>query len=655
MQLYHSKEVVTSSPLPIIELIESCCSSETELHYVEMNVGYKLKNSFKNEKSTELQRAALYATSDLFQGVLYEKLTSRFPERTRKDFEHLSRSIAIELTSLTINKIAEETCVALQRAIQGEDSTALRDALNAGKATAKIICEDFYIFESEDGRRINFADYIARPYNLESACLSLSAQQGSATQSNIGYSLRDLSNSTLLGEFFLKVKEKYPEIDTETLLRDKKLFGAKGAHLIALKKASEELQPFLEEIGEGFTVPDFMLLPAHLSEKEASELSSLLEIRTAYEWVAGREVMIRSSAVLSEDGEHLGAGIYTSVLFPADGDYALFCAAVAHIHASTNTPHAQEYRAQCGITAAERMGVIIQEYVNKGYERSDGAGHINTVRPQMPEICDVVEQGRYLPEFKIGAPAEIQNLDSTLVPLHRDILLQQLVGTHSNDEAALILPTDHTREYSPHQCISLAKLGLMVEWYFKTPLQLEYVTADYRTHLVQARPLPETWTMRAAVTFPERTDFVWRGMSFGVLDATLDILSDDETNHTKSGIVIFDSGYRVSDYLGWLEKVLPKNGAALIMRPSEAMRGHIESRCAERGITVMTGEMIHELNSHEYRSELLDKLWTSYGKDCSSWFFATKHREPYILGPSEKLKQLRVVSNGLEARVYPVL
>jgi hypothetical protein len=272
----------------------------------------------------------------------------------------------------------------------------------------------------------------------------------------------------------------------------------------------------------------------------------------------------------------------------------------------------------------------------------------------MPGVIEVTCQRRHIPEFVVGHDNEISNSSSVVFPFDRFRLEKQLGGGDDTLYAPLLLPSDYTQDANPLHASEVGKLGLLLEAYFQRPMQLEFVQAQYRTYLVQARPLPEAWCQAAHVHFPERSDFVWRGASFGVLDEELVILPDDEANCERSGLVIIDSGWMASDSLAWLERVLPKKGAVWILRPSENTRGHIESRCAERGLLIITGELPPQHDTVEYRMELLSRLWDAYGSDVSDRLFKSDKDKPCILPPHEGMKRLRVVSNGLEARVYGV-
>jgi hypothetical protein len=464
-----------------------------------------------------------------------------------------------------------------------------------------------------------------------------------------GY-LVELSDTIKSGELFLDIFEQLPHADWSEIAQDRTTYGAKGALLRALVKGSDVLRPFLERTGLGYVVPDSTLIPAAVYNYARHDPSVSAEVRAAYQWIGGRSVMIRSSAVYSEDGEHLGAGVYASYRLPKNASFELYCEAIKEVYASTETPLAQEYRRQIEFSGDEKMGIIIQEYKEGNYRES--SGHINTCRFQMPGVIEVTCQRRYVPEFVEGHDNEIRNSSSVVFPFDRVRLEKQLGGGDDTLFAPFLLPSDHARDANPLHASEAGKLGLLLESYFQRPMQLEFVQAHYRTYLVQARPLPEAWCQAAHVQFPERSDFVWQGASFGVLDEELEILADDETNCERSGLVIIDSGWMASDSPAWLERVLPKKGAVWIVRPSQNMRGHIESRCAERGLVIITGELLPHDEAIEYRMELLSRLWDAYGSDVSDWLFRSDKDRPCILPPHEGMKRLRVVSNGLEARVY---
>lgn len=628
-------------------LLAACFSTGNDLSSVRFLFSAKLPEDWKEEPLDTLKRSYALTLDAAYQRRLHTDLNQRYPSAEASSIEQFPRGIAVALAWEIASRVADTASTAISDAIKSKSLEHLKVAIEGAVSAARYLCNDFFFFHEGGETRLTFADFNTDRFTLGDACLGVGSEGGFLSDQPW---LLNIANAIEAGSFFRDIFENYPKVDVEMLALNKATFGAKAAHLIALKNAAEQLKPFLEKVGEVFEVPEFTLIPADQYASFGSSPAASSEVRAAYHWIAGRRVMIRSSAVHSEDGEHLGAGVYASYLLPAGASFDTFCEVVGKVYESVNSPLAKEYRRQIGFDGQEEMGVVVQEYIEREDYR-DPAGHINTVRPQMPMVCDVVSQSRYIPEYSSGEPCEIENDHSTVIPLYKHVLSEQFVGYHRTQDLCLVLPGDYTQKFDLDQACSLGKLGILVEMYFNQPLQLEYVCSNYRTCVVQARPLPKTWTDAAKITFPDREDCLWRGESFGVMDQVLEVLSDEDTNCNRTGLVILDSGFKGSNCLGWLETVMPKKGAVWLLRPSNEMRGHVESRCAERGLLVITGQLSSYVEGHESREEFLNKIWAVYGYDRSKWLFAPAFA-PKVLPPSDTMRKLRVVSNGLEARIY---
>jgi hypothetical protein len=215
-----------------------------------------------------------------------------------------------------------------------------------------------------------------------------------------------------------------------------------------------------------------------------------------------------------------------------------------------------------------------------------------------------------------------------------------------------MVPSDDTTYLNTSLASSIAKFAAVLELYFKAPLQVEYVQSGGVLYPVQARPLPAAWLEPHQVTMPIEDNYIWRSKSFGVIDELLDVLPADENIWLKKGVVIFDSSKYGSDHLGWLERVIPGKGAVMVLRSKDDGTGHIESRCAERGVVLIFGDMIaggHESERRDY----FEKIEEVYGSPFREELF-TNCQRPLVLEPNERFSKLRVVSTGFEARVFYV-
>ena len=629
--------------------VSECIRESDNLGGVEYTAERRARDSWGEESSEMLRRYAAAAMTPSFERAVHAEVDRLLPSAASGEVQDVPKSIASGIVGHVIARLVAESVLAIDTAREQRAPNMLRRALDGARETGDALVREFYFFDRYGTQRISLEDFRARREILNGASYGLHEGGPRYLHGGAGY-LVELSHAIDCGDLFLDIFEQLPHADWGEIAHDREIYGAKGALLRALVKGSEDLRPFLDRAGLSSVVPDFTLIPAAVYEQARHDPSVSKEVRAAYEWIEGRSVMIRSSALHSEDGEHLGAGVYASYRLPRNASFELYCEVVGKVYDSTESSLAQEYRRQIDFSGDEKMGVVIQEYQEGDHQES--SGHINTCRFQMPSIIEVTCQDRYVPVFLSGHENEISNSSSVVFPLDRGRLERQIGSGGDSLYSAFLLPSDHTQDASPLFAGEVGKLGLLLEMYFQRPMQIEFVAAGYRIYLVQARPLPEAWEHAAYVQFPERSDFLWQGASFGVLDEDLEILPDDEANCERSGLVIIDSGWRASDSLAWLERVLPKKGAVWILRPSENMRGHIESRCAERGLVIITGELLPHDEAIEYRMELLSRLWDTYGSDVSDWLFRSDKDRPCILPPHEGMKRLRVVSNGLEARVY---
>jgi hypothetical protein len=250
-----------------------------------------------------------------------------------------------------------------------------------------------------------------------------------------------------------------------------------------------------------------------------------------------------------------------------------------------------------------------------------------------------------------GDENEIVDEGQTAIPLKRASLYQSFVAGRRAASTAAVLERDHTKKSLDFEvAANLAKIGILLEIYFKKPLQIEYVACNNKIHLVQARPLPPNWTAAASVTFPEEP-FIWQGKSCGVIDRVLKVLPDSEENCRSEGLLILSGSAYASNDSNWLESRLPKSGAVWLLKQSGNSSAHVESRCLEREVVVITGEMVAS-NGDQLREKFYGHLRAAYGDDKIN--SVIRSRQPIVLTPSQEINQLRVVSTGLEARIYPL-
>lgn len=459
--------------------------------------------------------------------------------------------------------------------------------------------------------------------------------------------LEELVTARTAGRWWCSVLRNLPTVDDAQLRRDTAEFGAKAAGLKALERALPSLQALEKEarlhVGLQTAETEYLPVSVFRAYRAGAPLEELL--RESHAWVSQQpsDVMVRSSAVYSEDGAHMGAGVYESVRLPQGASLDLFAAAVKHVYDSVESELAVRYREQIGVAVPEEMGVVLQRFVEPT-ERRDTAGHINTVRPQMPEVLEVVSVSRHIPMFSVGAHEGFSVDQSTCVPLHRDILGSTVGSFHSGAEPAAVLPEDYTRGFLSASAGDLGRAALLLERLFGTPLQVEFAQSGHHTYMLQARPLPPEWTTRSSVTFPDRNDSCFSGESFGVIDEELEVLGDSEENYQRKGVVFLSSSSYGSSHLNRIERLIPRQGAVVLLSPSDFMRGHVESRCAERGVVVIMPKPCEDC---------WDTLSEAYGFELSGRFRDQIFQGPQALEPHDGFARVRVVSTGLAARVYP--
>jgi hypothetical protein len=189
---------------------------------------------------------------------------------------------------------------------------------------------------------------------------------------------------------------------------------------------------------------------------------------------------------------------------------------------------------------------------------------------------------------------------------------------------------------------------------------MEFVRVEHEIHLVQARPLPLEWTRESTVTFPD-APMIGSTSSIGVCDQVLKVIDinlpppgleqffDPVVSPDEGLLIISGSAFGGNDRR-W-EQLLPKRGAVLVLQESRKLCGHIETCCLERGLTILYNR--RERGGH---SEVLWlDLATTFNDPMFSEIFdrAQSAMHPISYRPP-KPTYLRVVSNGLEGRLYAV-
>lgn len=172
----------------------------------------------------------------------------------------------------------------------------------------------------------------------------------------------------------------------------------------------------------------------------------------------------------------------------------------------------------------------------------------------------------------------------------------------------------------PNMLIRVAQLTSVVEKIWGRDIQVEFVVRGSTINFVQVRELPPGSIFQAAeIEFPDEEP-IHSGASIGVGDMELSVLDNQTDNSEKTGVVMFGSNY------GWtmLDNTnrLPKEGAVIIWS-NDGQNGHIQTLCAERGLVCLFPNANEDIRRNPPRYEEISML-----------------------------NKVRVVSNGMEARVY---
>jgi hypothetical protein len=336
---------------------------------IEHTAEQKARDTWTAESSEMLRRYAAAAMSPSFEQVVVTEVDRLLPGADSVEVQDAPKAIATGIVGTSIGRLVGESVRAIDTAREQRCPVALRRALDDARQIGDDLVRDFYFFDRYGTQRISLEDFRSRSALIDGASYGINERGPRYMHGGGGYLLQ-LSDTIKGGELFLDIFEQLPHADWSEVAHDRTTYGAKGALLRALTKGAEVLRPFLEGAGLGYVVPDFTLIPAAAHDHARHDPSVSEEVRTGYQWIEGRSVMIRSSAVYSEDGEHLGAGVYASYRLPKNASFELYCEAIKEVYASTETPLAQEYRRQIDFSGDEKMGIIIQEYQEGDYRES---------------------------------------------------------------------------------------------------------------------------------------------------------------------------------------------------------------------------------------------------------------------------------------------
>jgi hypothetical protein len=340
-----------------------------------------------------------------------------------------------------------------------------------------------------------------------------------------------------LMEFEVQFPVVIGTVDREELERQTRIYGAKGANLEVAKTVLAKLkesQLVAEMNYIDVVIPDFERIPVEVYRKWKRGESITDDLKPFFDWIKGRCVMVRSSAVFSEDGdENTGAGIYESTKLDAGKSLEDFEKSVIAVYESVDSDNAKKYRAERGITEDEEMGIVLHEFVDSCPENGD-KGYVNSVVKQVPALMDI-------------------SLDNGMRPvINRNELMEIGVGAGKDDRKLFHYTPDCSRyghEYSHRfrePVVGVSLVAYLLEKYYGQPLQIEFIFSEYegevrsfnnskRINLLQTRSLPKNFMEPAQVEFPHDKTPLFEGRALGIIDATLPVLPNDDDNSRKTG------------------------------------------------------------------------------------------------------------------------
>jgi len=429
----------------------------------------------------------------------------------------------------------------------------------------------------------------------------------------------DAAEGAILRFPFEKNLEALPRVEKQRFDELRHQFGAKAANLIILSEIVEGINGLREDDLTRIQIPEFQVVTVDLfGAWNEGELSDD-QIRPYFEWANGlmngdewssrkspADYIVRSSALYSEDGENVtGAGIYESIIVHAGSTFEDFKEAVSKVYASTDSQQAREYREQHGIDG-EAMGLVIQKYIpstGDGYGKSN-KGYINSRLTGVPQLIEVVTQ----------SSRNFVKRDAL------DSVLSMPVRTQSRAFRNIQHFLPDMRKIDPDLPVKLGQLTLVLERIWGKNVQVEFVADGFGINVVQVRELPDkALGQEVLVEFPDQEP-IHSGASIGIGDMVLDVLDNEAINYEKSGVVVLEGNRKWT--LNPRTGAFPKEGAVVVAH-NDGLNGHIQTLAAEIGlICIFPGENRDEKNlSYE---EL------------------------------QRLRKVRVVSNGMEARMYAV-
>ena len=352
----------------------------------------------------------------------------------------------------------------------------------------------------------------------EESYLSVSSRIGSSVQVN------DIAEALMRANADIRFDDTVGYLDRQRLREDTLRYGAKGANLENLKRVQEGLRQYQYSMSLSFEIPEYKLVPTSVYDKWDAGERIMPELQETFNWIKGRKVILRSSAVYSEDAENAtGAGIYKSIVLEAGANAREFLTKVKEVYKSTDSDAAREYRREHGIRD-EKMGLVVQEF--KASAPTD-RGYINTVMKNVPQLMEIAYEDGLRPLIVKEQAMEAIVLNQYRAPImHYEI--------------------DNARKYEG-DIRKLALIATMIEKHYGQPIQIEFLRGKMEGEdswevdfMLQARFLPAEFSVPKHYEFPAE-ESIFEGRGVGAFDLTLPVLSNMADNTDREGVVVFQA------------------------------------------------------------------------------------------------------------------
>jgi hypothetical protein len=528
------------------------------------------------------------------------------------DWDAVGHNEAVYLQSFIL--FFEPTVVRLRKLAKELDKTTdieekRKRSINLKNLITELLVKRRYTFysSSDKEKELTFNDLYYNDY------LSVSV---SGNGSISGF-MREIVEALKRVESEIEWHNDVGIFDKENFEKERLKFGAKGAFVAELYKL-KQTRTFSD-----IEVPEFARINVSIYRKWKLGENISLNIKQIYDEfvngkMKGKKVIVRSSAVYSEDNENVtGAGIYESIILEAGVGLLEFGKAIIKIYKSVQSEMAINYRKINNISH-EQMGLVVQEFIESDEETK---GYSNSIIKNVPELMEVVYEGGLRPVLNKEKMREGTVLKVDLNPFHYQF--------------------DISRK-SSYQIKRIALTILRLEKYFGFPIQVEFIerkndSERFGDFVLQCRFLPKDFNKKLEVSFPKNLEAIYVGRALGVVDMVLPVLRNKDDNSKKEGVVVFGQSKYSSNFQGMILKALPDKGVVVILGASRKDSGHIETICAEKGLTVIFSDEVSYSNSHDLMV-VSGLIKSDYGVPTISDF--------------KGHKKVRVLTNGIEGRVY---